>query len=136
MCVFATFDGTTQNRFRTEARAAGHPKTHILSREEREEAELAEMKKVRPCVGVCLCVRLVFVSTLHTLMLCEFVMRLFAPLPKHDGGVGGRFRPAERICVLSTAYTGGWARGPKYIFLTGSTKGLGKKGRSTIKVKH
>ncbi|CAN0068889.1 unnamed protein product [Scytosiphon promiscuus] len=32
-------------RFRTEIRAAGHAKSHVLSREEREEAELAEMKK-------------------------------------------------------------------------------------------
>lgn len=33
-------------RFRTEARAAGYPKSHMMTREEREEAELAEMKKV------------------------------------------------------------------------------------------
>lgn len=57
---------TEGSRFRTEARAAGHSKTHILSREEREEAELEEMKKVgvlaysvcaRVC-WVCLCLRL------------------------------------------------------------------------------
>lgn len=41
-------------RFRTEARAAGHVKSHLLSREQREEAELAEMKKVTiDCCGCC-----------------------------------------------------------------------------------
>ncbi|CAM9629717.1 unnamed protein product [Ectocarpus sp. 6 AP-2014] len=34
-------------KFRTEARAAGYSKGHFPSREEREEAELAEMKKAR-----------------------------------------------------------------------------------------
>lgn len=34
------------DRFRTEARAAGYSKSHLITREEREEAELADMKKV------------------------------------------------------------------------------------------
>ena len=34
-------------RLRTEARAAVHPRPNVLTPAEREEAELAEMKKVR-----------------------------------------------------------------------------------------
>lgn len=42
-CLVYTFG---RRRFRTEARAVCHPKSRVLSQEEREEAELAEMKKV------------------------------------------------------------------------------------------